>query len=107
MTTQLSEAMTAGVFVEFRDDAGNTVGQAVYLDWHARPLPAVGDTVSCHINTAVGPCGRHLSGRVESRHFDLQQQENGQPCVWVSVVARTQNATEAEKRRVQDRFSVN
>lgn len=107
MTTQLSEAMTAGVFVEFHDEKGNTLGQAVYLEWQGRPLPAVGDTVTCQVNTAFGPWGRSLSGRVESRHFDIQEQENGQPCVWARIVARAHENAKTETREVRERFSVN
>ncbi len=95
MKTKLAEAMTAGVFVEFRDLEGNTLGQAVYADWHGRPLPGVGDMLTSDA-CASQACGAGMSaatgtvkllGRVTSRHFDLQRDaDDGAPCVWVRLI---------------------
>jgi hypothetical protein len=88
MTTELQDAMTAGVFVEFHDDLGNTVGQAVFTGWQRRPLPAVGDVVRCAVRCASTGRRRKLAGRVLARHFELQH-ENGEACVWVRLALKT------------------
>lgn len=85
METDLREAMTSGVLVEFCDERGNCVGQSVYLDWRGRPLPAVGDTLTCGAPGSSGG-GRKLSGRVSSRVFDVQRDEHGAVSVWVRLV---------------------
>jgi hypothetical protein len=86
METELREAMTSGVFVEFCDERGNCVAQSVYLDWRGRPLPAVGDQLTCGVTNAT--TGRHtrLSGCVRSRQFDVQRDADGEVSVWVRVV---------------------
>ena len=43
MDAVICDTEMAGVFVEFHDEAGNTVGQAVFADWPGRRLPAIGD----------------------------------------------------------------
>jgi hypothetical protein len=88
METDLREAMTAGVVVEFRDAQGHTVGQEVYIDWRGRPVPNVGDTVCCN----AARRGKRLLGRVCSRQFDVQQHEDGSACVWVLLVVQTLDA---------------
>lgn len=82
----LREAMASGVFIEFRDVLGNSAGTAVYFDWSDRPLPAVGDRISCPLPGSRGGVGHKLSGRVKHRAFDVQTQEDGQPCIWVRLV---------------------
>jgi hypothetical protein len=96
----LREAMTQGVFVEFRDPLGNSAGTAVYFDWNGRPVPRVGDQLSCRLGhgRAVGPCS--LRGRVKSRRFDVQTCDDGRPCVWVHLVVEL-----ATTRRKQSRQS--
>ena len=43
MKTELRESMASGVFVEFCDGQGHTVGQAFLPPGKRPPLPAVGD----------------------------------------------------------------
>ena len=105
----LEATMTSGVFIEFRDARGNSVGQAVYFDWSGRPVPGVGDDVCCRVG-----CGSasKLRGRVRSRFFDLQRQDDGAPCVWVRLVvdvtlAKAQSQRLARLRSAPPRFSNN
>jgi hypothetical protein len=100
MKTELQESMAAGVFVEFRDSLGHTVGQAIFTPWQTRPLPAVGDMLSCAAFCAVSGRRRKLSGRVRTRHFELQHDDAG-ACVWVRMVVETNltsHAKEATRR---------
>ena len=87
METELKEAMASGVFVEFQDAQGNSVGQAVYLDWRGRPLPAVGDTICSSVQRPGGTRTTKVSGRVRSRQFDVQIDTAGGTSVWVRLVA--------------------
>ena len=90
METNLREAMTAGVVVEFRDSQGHTVGQAVYTDWRGRPVPNLGDTLCCDdTRRSVARRRARLLGRVRSRQFDFQIDEQGEPSVWVLLVVET------------------
>jgi hypothetical protein len=82
----LQEAMTAGVFVDFRDAHGNSVGQAVFFEWRGRALPSVGDSICCQAVRSSEAHSDKLRGRVCSRHFELQVQDDGEPCVWVRLV---------------------
>jgi hypothetical protein len=86
MKTTLCEAMTSGVFVDFRDAEGHSVGQAVYTDWRSRPVPAVGDTMCCVMWIAASGRKQKVHGRVCSRHFEVQREPNGQPSVWAQLV---------------------
>jgi hypothetical protein len=86
METELREAMTAGVFVEFCDERGNCVAQSVYLDWHNRPVPAVGDTLTCGVTNATTGRAAQFSGRVRSRQFDVQRDAEGAVTVWVRLM---------------------
>jgi hypothetical protein len=86
METELREAMTSGVFVEFCDERGNCVAQSVYLDWRDRPLPGVGDRMTCGVTNANTGRSTRLSGRVRCRHFDVQRDAAGTVSVWVRVV---------------------
>ncbi|HWA99550.1 MAG TPA: hypothetical protein VG713_13700 [Pirellulales bacterium] len=86
MKTQLQSAMTAGVFVEFHDQAGNTLGQAVFADWNGRPLPAVGDTLRCAVQSTITGRREKLAGHITSRHFELQH-DGDSPCIWVRLAA--------------------
>ncbi len=92
----LREAMTAGVFVEFLDGQGNCQGHAVFVDWHGRPVPGLGDTLSATVATADDGQPRTLSGTVALRHFQLQRDETGLPEVWVRLVVRTEPALRVE-----------
>ena len=96
MKTELQESMTAGVFVEFCDAQGHTVGQAIFTPWQSRPLPAVGDVLSCAAFCSVTGRRRKLSGRVRARHFDLQQDDDG-ACVWVRMVVETRLGSNVPK----------
>lgn len=108
MKTDLQEAMTAGVYVEFRDAQGHTVGEAVFTDWRGRPLPAVGDTMCCSTRSTISGRLEKLRGRVLSRHFELQHDEE-QPCVWARLVLQTISAAEMARSRNSRhlRFSTN
>jgi hypothetical protein len=75
----------AGIFVEYRDCLGNTLGQAVYFDWQARPLPNLGDSLACLATSPARADRRKLQGRVISRHFDVQSTEDGAEQVWVRL----------------------
>jgi hypothetical protein len=94
MKTELQEAMTSGVYVEFRDAAGNTIGQMLYTDWRGRPVPAVGDALACNIPSPGSSSGKlqagKLQGQIVSRQFELQHEVDGSPCVWVRLVVETQ-----------------
>jgi hypothetical protein len=104
MTTQLQQAMTAGVFVEFHDAQGHCVGQAIFTDWHARPLPAVGDTMQCGVNCPATGRRRKLTGRVVSRQFEVQHADQT-PCVWVRLALEV--AQPANRGGVHAGFSEN
>ena len=85
MKTELQEAMTSGVFVEFLDAAGNMIGQALFADWRGRPVPAVGDTLACDAASLAPACASKLIGRVLARQFEVQHEPDGTPCVWVRL----------------------
>ena len=87
METTLKEAMASGVFVEFHDASGNTVGQAVYCDWRRRPVPSVGDSICCRLNAPAVDGRSKLTGQVCSRRFEVQFDDAGEPCVWVHLIA--------------------
>jgi|GEM_PF-3368526 len=88
MQTKLKEAMASGILVEFRDDLGNTLGTACFPDWRGRPVPAVGDRMNCRQVALIEGVPGKLAGKVQSRHFDLQTDQDGAPCVWVRLVVR-------------------
>ena len=104
MESDLNEAMASGVFVEFCDARGDTVGQAVFTGWQGRPVPAEGDLVCCAV---VSPTGRRqkLTGRVVRRHFELQHQADGQPCVWVRLRLETIGRPRTSGLSAQTRIS--
>lgn len=105
MTTPLEQAMTAGVFVEFHDPQGHCVGQAVFEDWHGRPLPDVGDLLCCRVHCPATGRPRKLSGRVLSRQFDVQQSDSA-PCVWVRLTLEVAEPAGGQPR-VHAGFSAN
>ncbi|HET6878749.1 MAG TPA: hypothetical protein VFI31_01185 [Pirellulales bacterium] len=108
MDGELRAAMTAGVFVEFQDDLGNTVGQAVFTGWQGRPVPNVGDTVCCAVQMAATGRRRRLLGRVTRRHFEMQHEDDGQPCVWVRLAMQTiEPPAPRPKPHSRIRFSAN
>jgi len=109
MTTSMKEAMTSGVLVDFQDQRGNTIGQSVYTDWRGRPVPCVGDSMVCDVRDAAS--GRLLKRRgwVVGRHFDVQNDDAGRPCVWVRLVLKpaTSDASHGLPRRLRIAFSAN
>jgi hypothetical protein len=111
MKTELREAMTSGVYVEFRDASGNTVGQALYTDWRGQPVPNVGDMIASDVQAFGSASPEKLCGRVISRQFELQSEPDGTPCVWVQlIVAANYPAREGQRgkaRRHDARFSRN
>lgn len=86
MELELREASAAGVVVEFRSAVGHSLGQAVYFDWRGRAMPEVGDALCCDMVSFVSGQVERASGAVRSRHFDLQRDADGEPCVWVRIV---------------------
>lgn len=106
MTTQLQELMTAGVFVEVQDARGNTLGQAVFTGWSGRPVPGVGDTMTCAVQSPITGQTEKRRGRVCARHFDVQY-EGDRPSVWVRLVIREAVAPVAKAPRPSLRFSAN
>ncbi|MDZ4780384.1 MAG: hypothetical protein SGJ19_09040 [Planctomycetia bacterium] len=93
--TRLAEAMAAGVYVEARDPAGHTIGQAVFTAWQGRPLPQVGDTMICPVlSPGYGP--RKLAGEVSERRFEIQTDADGNPEVWVSMIVTVDESRESE-----------
>lgn len=86
METTLKDMMASGVFVDFRDADGNTLGSAVYWDWRGRPVPAVGDRMCCRLTAPTADGQRKLVGEVRTRCFDVQFDDAGEPCVWVQMV---------------------
>ncbi len=84
-SSSLPVSMTAGVFVECLDASGQIVGQAVYTDWQGRPVPGVGDTMSVVVTSPVSGESQKQRGLVQSRHFEVQHDDSGQPSVWVRV----------------------
>lgn len=84
------ETLTAGVWMEFRNAEGHSLGQAVFADWRGKPLPAVGDIV---VHADPGRrAGGPLRGRVISRTFDVQRGPQGQSEVWAFLVVRALSA---------------
>lgn len=83
----------AGVFIEYRDCLGNTLGQAVYFDWLECPLPDRGDSLACLTNSPNGTDRRKLHGRVIARHFDVQVDEHGAEQVWVRLEVEIASST--------------
>jgi hypothetical protein len=85
MESALCDTQMAGVFVEFHDDAGNTVGQAVFTEWPALRLPAVGDRLNCQARSPTSGRSEQWLGRVRSRHFEVQEDDAGRACLWVRL----------------------
>lgn len=106
MKTELQESMAAGVFVEFCDARGHTVGQALFTPWQARPLPAVGDLLSCSAFCSVTGRRKKLTGRIRARHFELQHGDDG-ACVWVRMVAEMAGTEAPRQARRLAGFSTN
>lgn len=109
MTTELREAMTSGVLVEFHDTRGKLLGQVVYTDWRGRPVPALGDTLASPASATAHADSVPMRGRVVARHFQLQAEEDGTPCVWVRLVVAvpSKSASRAEGARRGVCFSQN
>ena len=104
MTTQLQQAMTAGVFVEFHNAQGHSVGQAIFTDWHAPAL--AGPWQHCCRNAA--PIARSRAAAAAHgtsfRQFEVQH-EGGTPCVWVRLSLEVAQAV--HRGRVHADFSEN
>lgn len=96
----LQEAVASGLFVEFRDALGNSAGTAVYFDWNGHPVPAVGDRVTCQLAAEAGADGRLLAGYVRSRTFEMQQTDDGRPCVWVRLIVNVTTSPARVKNRL-------
>ncbi|HVX63934.1 MAG TPA: hypothetical protein VHC19_25145 [Pirellulales bacterium] len=108
MEDGLRRAMASGVFVEFCDERGNTVGQAVFTDWQGRPVPVPGDTVCAAVLSPITGRRQKLIGCVIKRHFEVQYEEDGRPCVWVRLQLQTVSKPAiAQKPRPRIQFSVN
>ncbi|MEX2120098.1 MAG: hypothetical protein WD847_10935 [Pirellulales bacterium] len=98
MDVDLQEAMAAGVFVEFCDRRGNTVGQAVFTDWRGKALPAVGDVLSCPVLSPASGRRKKMLGRVLSRHFEVQHDADGESPVWVRLLVAALDPLAARRR---------
>jgi len=108
METHLKESMTAGVVVEIHDGRGEFLGQAVFFDYRGRPLPAVGDTLRCEFVSFATGREEQVLARVRSRHFDVQRQDNGEPCVWARLdVEQVETQAVARRGLRTPRFSTN
>ncbi len=79
-----------GVFVEYIDTAGHTLGHAVFPEWYGRCVPGAGDVMVCRVTNTFQPGSRKLSGTVTSCQFDMQHDENGHPTVWVYLAVQAQ-----------------
>jgi hypothetical protein len=75
----------AGLFVEFSDRQGNTLGQACFADWDGADVPKVGALFSCRAGSILGTGDSQLTGKVVARKFDRQVDASGTPCVWARV----------------------
>jgi hypothetical protein len=101
----LREAMTSGMFVEFRDALGNSAGSAVYFDWAGGAVPRVGDHFTCRLAPCRGGAARTLAGWVKFRSFDIQTGEDGQPCVWVRLTVEIGGSVRSGRPPVAGRLS--
>ena len=106
MATELEEAMASGVLVEVRGARDESLAQAVFLDWHGRPVPCIGDTMCCDVVSLSTGRKERVRGLVRSRHFDVQTDEAGGACVWVRVVLDAVTAPTAP-RAFRTPFSTN
>lgn len=86
-----------GLLIDVQDALGNSVGQAVYWEWNSQhPLPGVGDqmtvratplgTQSATATQRQTPAAEAMTGRVLSRHFDIQRDAQGNTSVWVRLI---------------------
>lgn len=107
MKTGLQQAMTTGVFVEFRDEFGHTLGHAVYADWNHRAVPVPGDTMVCPIRNTTTQGSRKMKGTVRSRQFDVQQDSDGETSIWVYLVVEPPQREEIEADLPLGEFSPN
>jgi hypothetical protein len=82
--------MASGVFVEFIGAAGQTLGQALFDEWSGRPLPNVGDLLTCPAARVGGLSREPISGYVLRRRFDVQTDESGEPAVWVYLLVQAE-----------------
>ncbi len=110
MATDLREAMTSGVMVDVQDALGNSLAQAVYVDWRGRPVPGIGDTMCCDAVCLTTSSRSRVRGVVRARYFDVQTESNGATAVWVRIeleLLDTQPASSTPKTPYRARFSAN
>lgn len=105
MKTDLQVAMSSGVFVEFLDAAGHTVGRAVIADWRDRPVPERGDRFTAPVR--AGGVVRKLSGIVRTRNFDVQTDLDGDTSVWVCLTVTVRPPRKKKSAGVRGDFSAN
>jgi len=104
MKMDLTDCMAAGLFVEFYDVDGHVLAQSVFTDWNSRNIPDVGDTLRCSAHAVVSGRDEYFAGRVASRHFEVQR-EDERDCVWVRLVVTV--LAKVPRRRRQPVFSLN
>jgi len=92
MASRCRDAAIAGLWIEVFDTRDHFIGQAVYFDWHDRPLPDVGERINLSVPTLRHTATQDIAGRVAAREFDLQQDDSGQPIVWVRLSVRRENS---------------
>lgn len=107
METELSAAMTAGVYIEFVDAAGTCVGQRVFLDWRGRALPSAGDQLACEVCGHGDQPTKVMRGRVRRRDFEVQTDARGEPEVWARLVVDTAPHFRADAPTGAAMFSAN
>lgn len=79
----------AGVFVEFANESGHTVGRTLITPWSGQIVPAPGKLVACWATCNVTQRRRKLTGRVVERTFEVQHDEEGTPCVLARLTIQT------------------
>ena len=107
MDGDLQAATAAGLFVEYRDEHGNSVGQAIFAGWQGRPVPNIGELVCCTVQLMASRRRRKLLGRVAQRHFEVQRQQNGRQCVWARLTVDVVDPPVATTKQPRCRFSSN
>jgi len=107
MATDCRDAEVAGLWIEIYDTRGNYVGHAVYFDWHAQPLPAVGDTLALELPLSSDERPHRVESRICARQFDLQHDENGRPAMWVRLIGRQCGSRPTGRPHTGASFSAN
>ncbi|MGE0608559.1 MAG: hypothetical protein AB7O62_15795 [Pirellulales bacterium] len=102
--------MTSGVMVDVQDTLGNSIAQAVYVDWRGRPVPGIGDTMCCDAVCLTTNRGSRVRGVVRARFFDVQTEASGAAAIWVRIeleLLDTQPLSAGPKAGYRARFSSN